>query len=503
MSPPRTLYAFSLTTCDLLLIRQSPDKNSARRDRAASAPRDRGAAASGADAVCAAGAPAADALEEPRRRLRFEGEGAAPINEDELRCLLEDFNQSLLEQGLSHKQLALAPAAPTSPAQPLARGLCATPLAEAAAGAAAWPQPAPEHGPGGAAAKDAATLPRPAGAGEVARLQARISQLEEQVRAQAAPAAPAPQPQVVQHAVVPVAAGAMYVTHKEMELVQENQALRQQLQQATMGPGSGGGALMPPDGWVTTTRGGTAVDGAPDPVHELWVPASALGGGWGATPLSVAKTGGGILGGCGGLVTPLRGTPPGGGVSGGAAGSTRATPGSEGSVKTAAHTPSSGGHASRSRSGAAPAVGMLPPLRAGSLTGSPSKGSGGGTPRERMAAQLYDSRTRIEQLALNLNVSLVPCPCTAMAGFGREAGNQGLFSVCGGVWVANGFAGTVAWALLTPQMDTPFPCSSRRCLSSRRPSRHGAVAARRAGRRARRRLRLTRTGACEPSGPLP
>jgi hypothetical protein len=238
----------------------------------------------------------------------------------------------------------------------------------------------------------------------VRRLQARISQLEEQVRAGAGAS-----PQVVQHAVVPLAAGAMYVTHKEMELVQENQALRQQLQQALMAPGGGsGGALIAPDGWVTTTRGGTAVDagGAPDPGQEVWMPAASLGGGWGATPLLAAKAGGGILAAVGGggdgdgLVTPLRGAP--GGAGG--AGSTRATPGSEGSVKTA-HAPGSGGARARGSGAAAAAVGMLPPLRAGSLVGSPSKGSSSGTPRERAAAALNDSRTRLEQISLNLNVS--------------------------------------------------------------------------------------------------
>jgi len=325
--------------------------------------------------IPAAPAAAGDA-EQTCRQLQFEEDG---LNEHALRSLIEDYNKILAEQGLAHKQVALAPAAP--PSTPRAP----TPLSAAAAGAAAWPQQraSPEH-------HSPAPAPSPTpstsavSADEVRRMQLRISQLEAQVRATSSATTAAP-------AAAPLPAGALYVTHKEMELVQENQSLRQQLQQLMVGGGAG------PDGWVTTTRGGMGVEDM-NPSQELWMPATSLAAAPWHTPLSGSKTGG-ILGGGGAQLTPIR-------VFGSGGGSARLTPASEGSVKTG-HAPGSGGGLRGKGSAAA----TLPPLRAGSLAAGSAAGSpsSSGTPRERMAAVLHDSRTKIEALGLNLNVSCVVC----------------------------------------------------------------------------------------------
>ncbi|GBF91730.1 hypothetical protein Rsub_04034 [Raphidocelis subcapitata] len=341
----------------------------------AAAPRD-GSAARRADPRAGPAAAAGD--DAPPRKLRFEEPGAADedtpsagcaaaggagADEARLHVLLEEFNRALEARGLSHRRLALAPA------------------------------PAPEAAP---------AAPEAASAEEVRRLRDRIGQLESQAAAASASASAQAQPT----ALVAVPQGSLYVTHREMELAHENAALKQQLQAAAALPPPGG------DGWVTTTRGGGGADGggALDPAHELWVPAGGLAGPWGFTPAGKSAAGS-ILG---GALTP----PPRGSALGSGCGSARATPGSEGSVKTA-H--GSGGRGAAARSGP-------PALRgagsvAASAGGSPSKGSSGGTPRERMAAALQDSRARIEQLALNLNaIPLKAQPPSATApSFGSAA----------------------------------------------------------------------------------
>ncbi len=312
------------------------------------------------DGAAAAAAPQPSEDGQAPRRLLFDDEA---LDEGALRALVEDYNRSLAEQGLAHRQVELAPAAP----QP-SSARAATPLSAAAAGAAAWPQALSAGGPAAVGGD----------ADAVRRMQSRISQLEAQV-ARAGTGAGA--------AAAPLPAGALYVTHKEMELVQENHALRQQLQHVMQ------------DGWVTATRGSTGPDGGAGDVHasqELWVPATSLAAAPWATPPSGGRAGGGILTG----VSPLRAFGSGGGAA-------RFTPASEGSVKTG-HTPGSGGARGGGPRPGGP-VSLLPPLRAGSLAagsaaGSPSRGSSSGTPRERMAAVLHDSRTKIEQLALNLTV---------------------------------------------------------------------------------------------------
>lgn len=345
------------------------------------------------------------------RQLRFE-EDATSVSQ--LQALVDEFNKNLAEQGLAHKQVALTPvalrggAAPPATPSSAARGSeghaaaahtprTDTPLSKAAAGAAAWPQAGQEQ-------------QSPATADDVQRLHRRLSQLE----AHSAKSPPAPPAMAAAAAAVaPVAAspahivpaGAMYVTHKELELSQENQALKAQLQQVLMATGAATApAPVPsPGGWVTTTRGSAAVessaaDSSTAHQQELWMPASVLAGPW--TPLLSGKGGGGM----GISVTAARGAPRG-----------SVTPGSEGSVKTSQTTPGSGGgvggargvgaRASAGRSPAAP-MGLLN-VRAASAAGSPSKGSSSGTPRDRVVAVLSDSKLALEQIKAGLNVSRV------------------------------------------------------------------------------------------------
>ncbi|KIY97772.1 hypothetical protein MNEG_10190 [Monoraphidium neglectum] len=352
------------------------------------------------------------------RHLQFEEDrpGGRQVSVEELQALVEDFNRSRLEQGLTQMRLTPATEAamdaegraqPQPPhVGPAAARQPASPLAVAAARAATWPQPLEAP---------------PLGGDEVQRMQLRISQLEAQVaRGGAPPPAPPPPPAQV------LPAGAQYATRNELELVQakmelsqenqavrqENAALKQQLQAqdqhlALLAASQG-------DAWVTTTRGGTAAGGsdggggAGQP--EVWVPASSLAGSW--TPGGV-KVGASIL--AGSMLTP----PP--RILCGGAGSARGTPASDGSVKTT-HTPGSGGPSARANGGAGGATSraspgsrapLLPGLRTGSAVASavasagasPSKGSSGGTPRDRLAAGLLDTRSKIEQLGQALKAS--------------------------------------------------------------------------------------------------
>lgn len=386
------------------------------------------APASGQRAAPAAGAAAAEDL--AVRQLQFDDERQGNLGLDDLQTLVDELNRSRVEQGLG--QVMLVPSAPgvAAAAAAASRGAAAGPsplratTADAAAQtpltrAASAQAPA---SPLAAAAAGAAFSPQPLGAAPVdleqmKRLQLQVAQLEAQVRSSSGPP-PTPG----------VPAGSPYVTHKELDLVQENQALRQALQMATAGKG---------DGWVTTTRGGGSVDGDGAMGAEVWLPATALAGHGGWTPLVGIKTdGGGMLGAAAAGAACSAGTPPGlprvlvGG-----------TPASEGSSRTG-HTPCSG---PTTRAGGGGLNGARPPLGSGarasgsanaSTGASPSRASSGGTPRERMMAGLQDSRSKIEQLG-QVRGCAVRARCLACAVQARSlSGRQMCGTLCGALGAA-------------------------------------------------------------------